>query len=228
MPVRTDSAAEAPYSAQRCIFAVPGLQRIGRVEEYLELNRGMHGLPVRRIVRTAGISGGRSGAFGGRAAAACFRTEYRFLSSGFFPAEPYGAAAQPETVMEEQPPGFEIPEELLGEEREPWFQIPPLCLLSLYALAVGGIAALILYGIYQIFKNFRSSYTDNRDVVQFLGNQEEEERLEGERRHSKNLRLGFFLPQCGNTKEIPKTILRGSKESLKTGLPLQSWKLERA
>ena len=122
-----------------------------------------------------------------------------------------GAAAQPETVMEEQPSGFEIPEELLGEEREPWFQIPPFVSYLFYALAVGGIAALILYGIYQIFKNFRSSYTDNRDVVQFLGNQEEEERLEGERRHRKISALDFS-PNAAIRRRYRKTILRGSKE----------------
>ena len=199
------------FSAALYLLLFLAYSGIGRVEEYLELNRGMHGLPVRRIVRTAGIAVAALVLLAG-----ALLLPASVLSTGSFRVDfsrlnHMGAAAQPETVMEEQPSGFEIPEELLGEEREPWFQIPPFVSYLFYALAVGGIAALILYGIYQIFKNFRSSYTDNRDVVQFLGNQEEEERLEGERRHRKISALDFS-PNAAIRRRYRKTILRGSKE----------------
>ena len=44
------------FSAALYLLLFLAYSGIGRVEEYLELNRGMHGLPVRRIVRTAGIA----------------------------------------------------------------------------------------------------------------------------------------------------------------------------
>lgn len=236
---REESAFDTPHLAVLLVFLIPFLYSAGtgqtllqklsvfsaalylllclayngvkRVEEYLELNQGMHGLPVRRIVRTAGAAVAALAIL-----ASALLLPASVLASGSFRVDfsrlnHMGAAVPPEITAGEQPSGIGLPEELLGEEQEPWFQIPPFVSYLFYALAVGGIAALILYGIYQIFKNFRASYTDNRDVVQFLSSKEEEETLEGERRRRKISALDFS-PNAAIRRRYRKTILKASKE----------------
>ncbi len=159
---------------------------IERLENYLALNRDMHGLPARRIRRIAG----------GAVAAAVMLAAALLLPAAFQTAgdfrmtlpqwKSHGAYTPPKPTQVEADNALPHMEELFGE-KGPSFQFPPFLSYLLYALAAGGAVGLGLYGIYRLFRHFRASYTDSRDLVQYLGRGSDGEEKEEPYREKRRL-----------------------------------------
>lgn len=192
-------------------------QGIQRVDNYLQLNRTIYSLPVKRILKTAG----------GAVAilvllTALFVIPPAFGSSGGFRLYLPEVKYNPEDVvsdplqmeqglMEGANPVFEM----LGERTETWFHIPPFVSYLFYALSTAAILALVLFGIYRIFRYFRASYTDSRDVVQYL---HMEDRDAAEASAGKLLRKPSILDRSPNAvvrRIYRKRVLRGTPDTPK-------------
>ncbi len=150
-----------------------GLQNI---EEYLRLNSGMTGVPVRRIVRTSGMA-----LLGMLVLAAALLMPALATQGGYFKIDPKTQQASvepPEMEMDAPDMGMGLPAELLeAAGSEPWIQIPPFVEYLFYALLGGALLALLLYAAYQALRNFHGSFVDHRDVVQYLKGPEDEDQL---------------------------------------------------
>ena len=147
-----------------------------RLDEYLRLNETVYNLPVRRIQRIAGgalaitlllaaalllpAAGGVSGDF---------TVDLTRKPS----ANNWELQGLEEPVMTEQPQNFSL-EEMFGEEIKPAVQFPPIVSYLLYAVIVSGIVFLVLLFVYRLILNFRRSFTDSRDQVQYLGEERED------------------------------------------------------
>lgn len=141
---------------------------VERIEDYLELNKDMKALPVRRILRIAG-----AGAAALLVPAAIFLIPAALSLRGEVvfdlpdvPGKPYEGS----DVVEHISGGETVSmDELLGDAvGEPLFQIPEFVMYIIYAAIFMAVAALLIYGVYQLFKNFRFSYSDNRDIIEAL------------------------------------------------------------
>ncbi len=190
-------------------LAFYGLQRI---DGYLKLNEGMQGLPSKRILRTAGLA---VALMTGAAAlllipAAWFgfqglAIDFSALEQGGLPVILPG---EPAAVSQEQMDFSQ----LLPEGQKPWFEIPPFVFYLVYALCIGGILLLVIYGIYRIIRSFRSSFTDSRDLIQFLSHKEERKEAVEKKRLWKRPSLFDRSPNSLVRRRYRKEILRSAKE----------------
>lgn len=146
-----------------------------RVDDYLVLNRGMYNLPSRRIQHIACGALIAALVLAGALllpAAAGWEGSLRLTMP-----ELNGSYTYQAEPSEEESPSGDMPDltALLGDDGESTWKIPDWVLNLFYIVALAAVAALLLWGVYRIFRNYRSSYTDNRDVVQFLKKDDEAE-----------------------------------------------------
>lgn len=154
-------------------FAYHGLDRL---DEYLRLNDSMFALPSLRIQRIAG-----------GALAVAMLLAVTLLLPAALRADgtvqldlTYEAEHQMGTVAYEADGGGQSQQSLaelfegeLGDYSNPLFRISPIVTYIVYAIIIGGIAALVIYGIYRMLRGAGRSFTDSRDTVQFLGAHED-------------------------------------------------------
>lgn len=184
-----------------------------RVDDYLVLNKGMHGLPARRIQRIAGAA-----AAGAVLLSGALLLPAAFRVTGGFSID----LSQLESgrVVSDQPPedippmglqGPDLSELELLREGESW-QLPEWALYLLYALALAWCCALALYGLYQLFKNYRASFREERDEVRFLSGKDREEPLEEGEREQRRPRLWDRSPNAQVRRRYRKAVLHAAKE----------------
>lgn len=190
---------------------------VSRIEEYIELNRGMSNLPAKRINRTGGVA---LAVFFLIASALLLPVAWNTFGDIQIDLEKLNQRPHVTYEMEEMPPqenmGTDFSELLGLENTEPLFQIPPFVSYLFYALCVGGVVALALYGIYRVFRSFRSSFTDSRDVVQFLSGRDEDGK-EYFQEGSRGKRPSFLdrSPNALVRRRYRRTILKAAKEQPK-------------
>ena len=194
-----------------------------RLDEYLRLNETMYALPARRIQRIAG---------GALAIALLLAAVLLLPAAGVFSgditvdltrkpsANNWEVQFEEPGVIEEQPsPGMMLDEMLGG--REPVFQMPAIVSYLLYAVIVAGIAFLILLFVYRLILNFRRSFTDSRDQVQYLYRVEEADDQAAPAVRGK--RPGVFdrSPNALIRRRYRKQVLRAAKETPRPALTPQ-------
>lgn len=142
---------------------------VERIESYLTLNKSMKELPIRRIVHIAGAA---VAVFLAIALVLLVPSALSMSGDVVFdlpdvPGKPYKGPAEVESVVaSEHMAGLD---EMFGDtDSEPLFAIPPAVIYTIYALIIAAVVALIIYGVYNLFKNFRYSYADNRDIIEAL------------------------------------------------------------
>lgn len=191
-----------------------------RLDEYLRLNETVYALPVRRIQRIAG----------GALVITLFLAAALLLPAAMGvsgditvdltrkpSANNWELQETEEPGMTEQPQDFSL-EDLFGEEIKPAVQFPPIVSYLLYAVIVSGIAFLVLLFVYRLILNFRRSFTDSRDQVQYLG----EEREDKDRRAAAvTIRRPGALDRSPNAvirRRYRKQVLRRAKETPRPSL----------
>lgn len=138
---------------------------LARIQKYLSLNRDMAGVPVKRIVRTTGLAVAAMVFFAG-----ALLLPALVMEDGYFHIEEQKRQAQTAVVEVDDPQGdaFQIPQWMQSMGENSRFKIPPFFSYFLIAVGVALAAFAVLYGVYLILRNFRNSFVDHRDVVQFL------------------------------------------------------------
>lgn len=188
---------------------------VSRIDAYLELNRNMHGLPVRRIQRIGGaavLAVALLGAVLLLPAVFGMQGDFRIDIDHTQPTgqihlddyEPPEAAMNPDDMM--------MP---ILDDVNPPFELPPFVRYLLFSLVVAGIAALALYSVYQIFKNFRFSYTDSRDEVHFLSDLDRKESTVEPGEKKKRIPFLDRSPNARIRRLYRRTVLRASKDEPK-------------
>lgn len=188
---------------------------LSRLDGYLTLNRGMHGLPAKRIQRIAG-----SALLAGVLLTAVLLVPMALSNTGFLRItlpEPSRSSAMVEFEPEEKGSGGgPAMMDLSGlvDEKDQW-QIPPIVGQILFALVGAALLIGMVLAVIQLFKDFRRSFSDSRDVVQYLGRGEQdqaEELTETLRRP----RVWDHSPNAAVRRKYRRTLLR-------SGLPPESW-----
>lgn len=196
-----------------------GYHGLKRLDEYLRLNQSMHALPAVRIQR---IAGGALGAAMLLAAILLLPPALRFqgdvtLDPSFervnvTPSVQY----QPESTDNQQSLA-ELFEDELGDYSNPLFEISPIVTYTVYTLIIGGIAALVLYGIYRLLRGAGRSFTDSRDTVQFLDSAHEDNDV-GTAVKTERASLLDRSPNAKVRRRYRKTIASASVEPPKASL----------
>lgn len=159
-------------------------QGLRRIEDYLVLNQGMAGLPARRILRICGA------ALLGMVLLAGALIPIGVLGTGFVPLslpDRQGVQApQPDPVEETtiHDSGAIPLQELLGTGEGSTFQIPPIVGQIVFALLCVGLLLGLFWVILHLVRQFRSSFRDQGDLVQFLAPAEKGEALPRKKRRS--------------------------------------------
>lgn len=182
---------------------------IGRIDDYLVLNRDMKNLPTKRISRMA------TAALLAVAAAFGALVLPAVLGAGFvridLSALERGGGSAPVQVVQGQDaqPSENSLMERLNRENPGW-QIPPVILQVLNILVGAAVLILIGYGVYRIIRNFRGSFTVQNDMVEFLNPTDSAEPVKRVRR--KRPGVLDFSPNAVVRRRYRKTILRAGKE----------------
>lgn len=143
----------------------------GNIQEYLSLNRNMAGVPVKRIVRTSGLA-----VLGMLVLAGGLLLPALISDDSYFRIESQEKQAMAPVEMDSMEMGMpSLPPELQEMGDNASFHIPPF--VSYFFMAVMGAAVVLclLYGAYLILRNFRTTFVDHRDVVQYLRGPEDKE-----------------------------------------------------
>ena len=160
---------------------------IQRLDHYLELNRGMAGLPARRIARTTGLA-----LAGMLVLAAGLLLPALTLEDSYLRIDPAEALQQ---EFGEPPKMNPVVQFILGAV---------LCVIG------GGFGVYLLY---LVIRNFRGTFVDQRDVVQFLGRdtEDEEEPLPQER--VRGPAVWDRSPNAQVRRKYRRAVLRSAKEA---------------
>lgn len=200
-------------SAVLYLLDLLAFQGIQQVDQYLRLNQTMYSLPTRRILKTAGSAVALL-----ILVAAFLLLPPAFGSAGDFRIKPPEATrtetVESEPLFSEGMMNGENPLlEMIDEQVEPWFHIPPFVSYLFYVLCMGAILLLAIYSVYRVFRSFRSSFTDSRDVVQYL---HMKDRDEAEAPPEKRWRRPSVLDRSPNAavrRIYRKRVLRSSPEA---------------
>lgn len=191
---------------------------LDRIDGYLNLNRGMHGLPARRIQYSAGIALAAAVLLAGvllLPAALDFTGEVTFdlYQDASGPDEAQLAA---EAVFAEAAgqPSFEglLPADFLEE-----VHVPAFVNYIAYVLAVGLAAFLTVFITYRLIRSFRFSFRDGRDKAEFLPETAREERGSTKHRSGPPARWDRS-PNARVRRYYRKAVLRASQE------PPEKWR----
>lgn len=145
---------------------------LDRLDSYLLLNKDMYGLPARRIQRIAG-----SALLAAVLLTAMILLPMAAANNGFVqlkaPEVNLEGAAEPEADISKSNSAGPAAIDLSGlvDEENQW-QIPPIVGQIAFALVGLALGVGIVYAVIHLFKDFRRSFTDSRDVVQYIGRDE--------------------------------------------------------
>ncbi len=192
-----------------------GHHGLDRIYRYLLLNKDMHGLPARRIQRIAGAA-----TLACVLAAAFLLLPPALLDTGSLHIQ------LPETTGTYAPPQIEIASsdplsmdlsQLIGG---PTWQIPPFFSYLLMGIAVLLLAVALLAALRGLFLNFRRSYTDSRDLVQYLSKEDQDE-LETAPGAGRRPRLWDRSPNATVRRRYRQAILKRDPEPASWHTPAQ-------
>lgn len=188
---------------------------LARVDAYLRLNKDMNSLPARRIRRIAG-----GAALAGTLLAAILLLPPALLDQGSL------HITLPDSTRQSTPAHVEIQNsggggenmamDLSGLVGEPSWQIPEYVSYIFITLLSAGALAVIVMGVRGFLRNFRASYTDSRDVIQYLSREERDE--------TEQIELGLRKPKIWDRSDSANIRRRYRRAVLKAGKePPKSW-----
>lgn len=201
------------FSAVMYLLVVLTYRAVRRIDEYLVLNKSMKELPTGRILRIAGAA---VGAFLLIAVILLAPSALSIPGNIVFalpdvPGKPYTGPAEVESLGA----GMSINlEEVMGDEVQPLFHIPEFVIYLVYVFVGILLAAAILYGVYQLFKNFRFSYADNRDVIESLS-ADPDVAAHVPAAHRQKISVLDRSPNAAIRRKYRKAVLKASKEAPK-------------
>ena len=180
------------------------------IDRYLTLNRGMSGLPVKRILRTSGLA-----LVGMLVVAGGLLVPALAIQDNYLRIDPNPTQGQTQVRVEAREPTMPSMDmtafhESMDDGKD--HTMPVFVKFLLWAVVGVMFAAILLYLLYQLIRNFRGTFVDHRDVVQFLGReadqQEEELPAGGQRRPA----LWDRSPTAQVRRKYRRAVLRASKE----------------
>ncbi len=192
-----------------------GYNGLDRLDSYLTLNKDMHGLPARRIQHIAG-----SAVLILVLLTAALLLPMALGHSGFVRLKmPEFKGGGTENLIPEATPVPGRPEmkiaDMLPQVDSTPIQIPPIVGYIFFGL----IGALLLAGLFaaviHLFKNFRRSFSDSRDVVQYLSRDEQE--------YARELTETLRRPRIWDRSPGAVIRRRYRKALLKAGEPPERW-----
>lgn len=198
---------------------------IAGVDRYLVLNRDMRNLPAKRIQRIAGTA-----VAAGVLLTAILLLPPALASSGQIRWElpdrqPRQSQAEWEGTQGQTGETFTQADFLAAISEEPPWQIPQFVTNAL--LAAIGIALLAgaAAALRRLFQDFQHSYTDSRDLVQFISKEDSDS---AQSAHTKRKRPSFWdrSPNAIIRRKYRKTVLRAAKDTPKpwmTPEELEQW-----
>lgn len=208
-------------------MAYKGLER---VDDYLTLNQAMHNLPARRIQRLAGVAVllwvalaavllvPALGARGDVVFTIPEITRDRVQAEAIEPAGqgPSGDMASYLALLAQGEEGWQIP---------PWVMELIFGVISVAALLA--LAVAVFLGIRKLLRDYRRSYTDNRDLVQHLDSSEDPGGSDS-RSSVRGRRLPVWdrSPNATIRRRYRRVILKAGKETPRrclTPAELESW-----
>lgn len=216
-PFLYSAAANGPLLQKLCLIwmAVYGLlwcayRGLKNIEAYLELNRTMSGVPVKRIVLTSGLA-----VAGMVFLAGALILPVLVMGQGFFRIDPTAPdRGEPQIQLETTGPSMAmgVPQwlEEIGEKNT--FQIPPFVGYFFGALVGVGLLIFLLYGVYWVIRGLRGSFVDHRDVVQYLHGPEDQMEEAPSQRRARPA-LWDRSPNAQVRRKYRRTVLRLSKEA---------------
>ncbi|MGI6255667.1 MAG: hypothetical protein ACOYJZ_08545 [Acutalibacter sp.] len=181
------------------------------IDRYLNLNRGMSGLPVKRILRTSGLAlvGMLVVAGGLLIPALAIQDNYLRIDPNAPRGQSQVRVETPDPVMHDSMDMTAFRESMDdGKDHT----MPVFVQYLLWAVVAVICASVLLYLIYMVIRNFRGTFVDHRDVVQFLSRdaQEQEEELPAQRQ--KRPALWDRSPTAQVRRKYRRTVLRTAKE----------------
>lgn len=154
-----------------------------KVEDYLVLNQGMAGLPARRILRVCGTSLLAMVLLAGALVpVGVLGTDFVSISLEHIQVKIHWQSQEPEHTIHGS--GAIPLQELLGTGEGSAFQIPPIVGQIVFALLCVGLLLGLFWVILHLVRQFRSSFRDQGDLVQFLAPAEKGEALPRKKRRS--------------------------------------------
>lgn len=185
---------------------------IQRLDHYLELNRGMAGLPARRIARTTGLA-----LAGMLVLAAGLLLPALTLEDSYLRIDPSPPERTSAVRLEEITPASGGMEMNMAEALQQEFGEPPK-MNPVVQFILGAVLCVIgggfgVYLLYLVIRNFRGTFVDQRDVVQFLGRdtEDEEEPLPQER--VRGPAVWDRSPNAQVRRKYRRAVLRSAKEA---------------
>lgn len=201
---------------------------VGRLENYLYLNRSMHGMPTGRIQRTAG-----GAVLLAVVIAAVLMLPLAFSASGDLHLDlPEGNVDRTDLeeimdtgeTMDSNAMGGDVLAQL--SQDAPEYHIPKFLSYLFYAAVAVGLFVLLLDALYILFKNFRATYTDSRDVVQYLQDDPSGTDTRQRTEREKRPRLWDRSPNALVRRAYRKAVLRAAQEAPERWLTpeeLEAW-----
>ncbi len=192
-----------------------GYNGLDRLDSYLTLNRDMYGLPAKRIQRIAG-----SALLAGVFLAAVLLLPMAIGNTGFVRLKlpEFKSGGNPGIDFTSPTPPPAQPEldlsELTGGESSS-LQIPPIVGYIFFGLITALLLAGMFLAIVHLFRDFKRSFTDSRDVVQYLGHDEREQ--------ARELTEALRRPRLWD--RSPEAVIRRKyrRTLLKAGEPPERW-----
>lgn len=183
---------------------------VKRLDHYLFINKDMHGLPARRIQRVAG-----SAVLAAVLLSAVLLLPLALVNSGnlriHLPDPQHKGQVVFETERQEAQQKTSMEMDLSGLVDGPTWQIPEFVTYIVLGIAGVGLLAGTVAVLYRIFKDFRRSYTDSRDYVQYLA-KDEREKTEDIPAVLRRPAIWDRSPSAMVRRKYRRTILKAAKE----------------
>ncbi len=192
-----------------------GYNGLDRLDDYLALNRDMYGLPAKRIQHIAG-----SALLVGVLLTAVLLLPMAVVNTGFVRVKlPEFKSSSGDVEFTAPTPAPAQPEmdfsDLMPEGVKSYFHIPPIVGYIFFGLIIAALIVGMVMAIVHLFKDFRRSFTDSRDVVQYLSPDEKE--------HAEELVETLRKPKIWD-RSVSATIRRKYRKALlKAPSPPESW-----
>ena len=187
-----------------------GYQGFRVINRYLELNRGMSGLPVKRILRTSGLA-----LLGMLAVAGGLLLPALAAEDGYLRIDPNPPQGQSQVRVEAPQPVMPSMDmtalrESLDDGKD--HTMPLFVRYLLWAVVVVTCGSAALYLLYMAVRYFRGTFVDHRDVVQFLNRAVDQKEEELPARLRKRPALWDRSPTAQVRRKYRRAVLRQAKE----------------
>ena len=180
------------------------------IDRYLDLNRGMSGLPVKRILRTSGLA-----LLGILVVAGGLLLPALAIEDGYLRIDPDPPRGQSQVRVEEQQaamPSMDMTDfrESMDDGKD--HTMPVFVKYLLWAVAAVMCGSVLLYLLYMVIRNFHGTFVDHRDVVQFLRRDTDEQEEELPTQRQKRPALWDRSPTAQVRRKYRRAVLRQAKE----------------